>query len=56
MRRMHLVGVVLLLQTIGLSSALQQENTNFTIVNGQIYTPGLAIIDSPQPFTPEGGG
>ncbi|KIW83885.1 hypothetical protein Z517_03131 [Fonsecaea pedrosoi CBS 271.37] len=28
---------------------------NFTIVNGQIYTPGLAIIDAPQPFTPEGG-
>ncbi|KAF2495099.1 hypothetical protein BU16DRAFT_617967 [Lophium mytilinum] len=28
---------------------------NFTIVGGQIYTPGLAILDSPQPFTPEGG-
>ncbi|KAJ5619163.1 hypothetical protein N7510_003147 [Penicillium lagena] len=28
---------------------------NFTIVNGQIYTPGLAIVDSPQPYTPEGG-
>ncbi|KAK5033444.1 hypothetical protein LTS07_003747 [Exophiala sideris] len=26
-----------------------------TIVNGQIYTPGLAIIDAPQPGTPEGG-
>jgi hypothetical protein len=29
---------------------------NFTIVNGQIYTPGLAIIDAPQPNTPLGGG
>jgi hypothetical protein len=29
---------------------------NFTIINGQIFTPGLAIIDAPQPYTPEGGG
>ncbi|KAL6229206.1 hypothetical protein BDW75DRAFT_225472 [Aspergillus navahoensis] len=28
---------------------------SFTIVNGQIYTPGLAIIDAPQPYTPLGG-
>ncbi|KAL4733971.1 hypothetical protein BDV11DRAFT_175204 [Aspergillus similis] len=27
----------------------------FTIINGQIYTPGLAIIDAPQPYTPLGG-
>ena len=26
------------------------------IINGQIYTPGIAIVDSPQPNTPEGGG
>lgn len=26
------------------------------IVNGQIYTPGIALVDSPQPNTPEGGG
>lgn len=26
------------------------------IVNGQIYTPGIAIVDAPQPNTPEGGG
>ncbi|KUJ18683.1 uncharacterized protein LY89DRAFT_706372 [Mollisia scopiformis] len=25
------------------------------IVNGQIYTPGIALVDSPQPNTPEGG-
>ena len=29
---------------------------NFTIVNGQVYTPGLAIVDAPQPNTPLGGG
>jgi hypothetical protein len=29
---------------------------NFTLVNGQVYTPGLAIIDAPQPNTPLGGG
>ncbi|KAJ5145766.1 uncharacterized protein N7515_000330 [Penicillium bovifimosum] len=29
--------------------------TNFTIVNGQLYTPGLAIVDAPQPNTPLGG-
>jgi hypothetical protein len=26
------------------------------IVKGQIYTPGIAIVDSPQPDTPLGGG
>lgn len=26
------------------------------IVNGQIYTPGIAIVDAPQPNTPLGGG
>ncbi|KAL2797012.1 hypothetical protein BJX66DRAFT_117542 [Aspergillus keveii] len=28
---------------------------NFTLVNGQIYTPGLAIVNAPQPYTPLGG-
>ncbi|EXJ56998.1 hypothetical protein A1O7_07342 [Cladophialophora yegresii CBS 114405] len=32
-----------------------QPTSDFTIVNGQIYTPGLAIVDAPQPFTPLGG-
>ncbi|KAL2826450.1 hypothetical protein BDW59DRAFT_160969 [Aspergillus cavernicola] len=27
----------------------------FITVNGQIYTPGLAIINAPQPYTPLGG-
>jgi hypothetical protein len=26
------------------------------IVNGQIYSPGIAVVDSPQPNTPLGGG
>src|SRR5687767_1300626 len=29
---------------------------NFTIHNGQIFTPGFAILNSPQPETPMGGG
>lgn len=29
---------------------------NFTISNGQIFTPGFAVLDSPQPGTPMGGG
>lgn len=29
---------------------------NFTVLNGQVYTPGLAIVDAPQPNTPLGGG
>jgi hypothetical protein len=29
---------------------------NFTIAGGQIFTPGFAILDSPQPGTPLGGG
>ncbi|KAL4792392.1 hypothetical protein BDV19DRAFT_392229 [Aspergillus venezuelensis] len=28
---------------------------SFNIINGQIYTPGLAIINAPQPYTPLGG-
>ncbi|KAK4230635.1 hypothetical protein QBC38DRAFT_356625 [Podospora fimiseda] len=28
---------------------------SFTVANGQIYTPGLAILNSPQPGTPLGG-
>lgn len=29
---------------------------NFTISNGQIYTPGFVVLDAPQPNTPLGGG
>lgn len=34
----------------------QALGQNFTIYDGQIYTPGFAILDSPQPETPMGGG
>ncbi|ROW11024.1 hypothetical protein VMCG_01218 [Cytospora schulzeri] len=40
------------LLSLFVSRALGQ---NFTISNGQIYTPGFAILDSPQPGTPMGG-
>lgn len=26
------------------------------IINGQIFTPGIAVVDAPQPNTPLGGG
>jgi len=39
---------------VGVSAATSLGD--FTFFNGQILTPGLAIVDSPQPFTPEGGG
>ncbi|KAJ4420031.1 hypothetical protein N0V82_004603 [Gnomoniopsis sp. IMI 355080] len=35
------------------SGALGQQN--FTVSNGQIFTPGFAIVDAPQPGTPLGG-
>ncbi|KAK0745992.1 hypothetical protein B0T18DRAFT_141258 [Schizothecium vesticola] len=39
-----------------LTPCLAQLNFNFTIANGQIYTPGFAILNAPQPGTPLGGG
>lgn len=40
--------------TASSGSQPQGANSNFTIVNGQIYTPGLAIIDavSRHPYIP----
>lgn len=29
---------------------------DFTIAGGQIFTPGFAVLDAPQPGTPLGGG
>ncbi|KAK2766878.1 hypothetical protein FQN54_006192 [Arachnomyces sp. PD_36] len=43
---------------LGLAAVVSAEDddaSQFDIVNGQIYTPGLAIVDAPQPFTPLGG-
>ncbi|ERS98080.1 uncharacterized protein SPSK_06526 [Sporothrix schenckii 1099-18] len=31
------------------------DAVNFTISNGQIFTPGFAVVDAPQPGTPLGG-
>jgi len=42
-----LLGLVLL--SLPFQAAAQQ------IVNGQIFTPGIAIVDAPQPNTPLGG-
>jgi hypothetical protein len=43
--------------SVGLAVSAQQVNPyNYTIINGQIFTPGLAIVDAPQPNTPLGGG
>lgn len=39
-----------------LAAAQDSTPQNFTISNGQIFTPGLAILNSPQPNTPMGGG
>ncbi|KAK3300427.1 uncharacterized protein B0H64DRAFT_369684 [Chaetomium fimeti] len=38
-----------------LAGAQMASALNFTIANGQIFTPGLVIVDAPQPGTPLGG-
>ena len=52
----HLCGILLV--SFGhVCSAWNTTETqcgNFSIVGGQVYTSGLAIVDSPQPCTPEG--
>ncbi|KAJ4314716.1 hypothetical protein N0V94_006321 [Neodidymelliopsis sp. IMI 364377] len=41
---------------IGSYNQSPNQNTSaINIVNGRIFTPGLAIIASPQPYTPMGG-
>ncbi|KXJ95803.1 hypothetical protein Micbo1qcDRAFT_201149 [Microdochium bolleyi] len=35
--------------------SVQATTLNFTIHNGQIFTPGLAVLNAPQPGTPLGG-
>lgn len=50
---LHSIGAALLLLPLLTSRASCQGN--FTVSNGQIYTPGFAIVDSPQPGTPLGG-
>jgi hypothetical protein len=48
--------LVLLALKIGAAFAQNLNPYNYTIINGQIFTPGLAIVDAPQPNTPLGGG
>ncbi|KAL2220369.1 hypothetical protein M432DRAFT_589687 [Thermoascus aurantiacus ATCC 26904] len=49
--------VVVVAAVLGLAvqAAGEDNKGNITVVNGQVYTPGLAIVDAPQPFTPLGG-
>ncbi|KIN04703.1 hypothetical protein OIDMADRAFT_156929 [Oidiodendron maius Zn] len=47
--------MILFISRIFALSFLAQGLAAQQIVNGQIYTPGIAIIDAPQPNTPLGG-
>jgi hypothetical protein len=48
--------ISLVLQSICVLAILARCSTAQQIVNGQIYTPGIALVDAPQPNTPLGGG
>lgn len=39
-----------------LTVASATENMEFVTYNGQIFTPGFAVLNAPQPGTPLGGG
>lgn len=47
------LGLLLSLFLCLLTSAVHA--VNFTVAGGQIFTPGFAIVDAPQPGTPLGG-
>lgn len=49
----RLLDEVFLLFTLFIFRALAAQS--FTIANGQIFTPGFAVLDAPQPGTPLGG-
>ncbi|KAK1752471.1 WD40 repeat-like protein [Echria macrotheca] len=51
---MFLRGVVLLLSLL-IQTCLAEVGLSFVVAGGQIFTPGLAILDAPQPGTPLGG-
>ena len=50
------LGVALAFGVPLVLAATSSASDGTTIVNGQLFTSGLAIVDSPQPNTPEGGG
>ena len=41
---------------LALLLVLRTSALNFTVAGGQIFTPGFAVVDAPQPGTPLGGG
>jgi hypothetical protein len=52
----YLFSSLVAAQMIGSYDQSPNQNTSaINIVNGRIFTPGLAIIASPQPYTPMGG-
>lgn len=50
--RSHTRYAAVLLPLLASRAACQ---VNFTVANGQIFTPGYVVVDSPQPGTPLGG-
>jgi hypothetical protein len=36
--------------------AASRAQNNFLLGNGQIFSPGFAVLNAPQPGTPLGGG
>ncbi|KAK0632830.1 hypothetical protein B0T14DRAFT_491109 [Immersiella caudata] len=40
---------------LGLAATSLAQDLNFVVAGGQIFTPGLAILNAPQPGTPLGG-
>ncbi len=48
------LGLAPLLPLLALCTAVRA--LSFTVANGQVFTPGPAIVDAPQPGTPLGGG
>jgi hypothetical protein len=49
MMKMNGIGLLVL-------ALLKRGGDAQQIVNGQIFTSGIAIVDAPQPNTPLGGG
>ena len=53
------VSLFAMRSTCGILAGLAfQAGSSYTqeIINGQIFTPGIAIVDAPQPNTPLGEG
>lgn len=46
----------LLASGLALLLAGRTEALTFVVAGGQIFTPGILVVDAPQPGTPLGGG